>query len=68
MRHGVRVIMMEELQCPTCGELFEVAVPPVEECPVELDYDCEVCCRPMVIAVDADGRAVAAGLGDSLAP
>lgn len=38
-----------EVACPTCGEVFEVAVPPPAELPTELDYDCEVCCRPMVI-------------------
>ena len=38
-----------EVTCPTCGEAFEVAVPPADELPAELDYDCEVCCRPMVI-------------------
>ena len=38
--------------CPACGESFEVAAPPLAELPAELDYDCEVCCRPMVILVD----------------
>ncbi len=55
-----------EVQCPSCFEVFSVAVPPVVECPVDLDYDCEVCCRPMVIAVDDDGGALARGLDDSL--
>ncbi len=40
--------------CPACGESFEVAAPPLQELPAELDYDCEVCCRPMVIAIDGD--------------
>lgn len=39
----------EPVTCPTCFEVFEVAVPPVDEMPTEVDYDCEVCCRPMVI-------------------
>jgi len=38
-----------EVTCPTCFEVFEVAVPPLDELPTEFDYDCEVCCRPMVI-------------------
>jgi hypothetical protein len=35
--------------CPACGETFEVEVPQDADFPAELDYDCEVCCRPMVI-------------------
>ena len=37
--------------CPTCFETFEIAAPSRGEVPAELDYDCEVCCRPMVISV-----------------
>lgn len=40
--------------CPTCFEVFEVPLPPVGETPCEIDYDCEVCCRPMVIVIDAE--------------
>jgi hypothetical protein len=40
--------------CPSCFEQFEVAAPPPEELPAELDYDCEICCRPMVIRIDHD--------------
>ena len=54
---------MASVQCPTCFEWFEVAVPATDELPTELDYDCEICCRPMVIAFDRDG-AGARGLGD----
>lgn len=43
------------VQCPTCFESFEVVMPPLEELPAEMDYDCEVCCRPMVIAFDESG-------------
>lgn len=39
--------------CPSCFQSFQVAVPPPEELPAELDYDCEICCRPMVISIDA---------------
>jgi hypothetical protein len=46
--------------CPSCFEDFEVAGPAPEECPTEWDYDCEVCCRPMVIAFEFDGNAVVA--------
>ena len=40
--------------CPSCFELFEVAAPPVAEVPCEIDYDCEVCCRPMLIAFHSE--------------
>jgi len=46
--------------CPSCFARFEVAAPPPEELPAELDYDCEVCCRPMVIAIRADGEGIEA--------
>ena len=44
---------MGEIQCPTCFEWFEIALPglAVGEI-VELDYDCEICCRPMLVIVD----------------
>ena len=43
-----------EVTCPTCFEVFEVAVPHPDEMPTEVDYDCEVCCRPMVIVFTED--------------
>lgn len=51
------------VMCPTCGECFEVAMPPVEELPAEMDYDCEVCCRPLVLVFDEHG-AYGRGLGE----
>jgi hypothetical protein len=65
---GVRVFSccVQEVQCPSCGESFALAVPPLTECPAQLDYDCEVCCRPMVIVVDEEGRAEAVGVDESL--
>ena len=54
--------------CPTCFETFSVRGPtPGEmtaqtsakgEAPVQWDYDCEVCCRPMVIHFYLDEGAV----------
>ncbi len=35
--------------CPACGEVFSVLAPPEEETPADVDYDCEICCRPMRI-------------------
>ncbi|MCH2061729.1 MAG: CPXCG motif-containing cysteine-rich protein [Verrucomicrobiales bacterium] len=53
--------------CPSCFETFGVAAPPVDELPADLDYDCEVCCRPMMILVcggQGEVWAEARGLGD----
>ena len=53
--------------CPSCFESFEIASPPIEELPTDLDYDCEICCRPMVIHVEGDEDGVwaeARGLND----
>lgn len=55
-----------EVVCPTCHEIFEVPAPDVSEVPCELDYDCEVCCAPMLIRFAADDGGVSAeahGLG-----
>jgi phage FluMu protein Com len=52
-----------EVTCPTCFEVFEVAMPHPDETPTEVDYDCEVCCRPMVIVFTGDD-AHARGLAD----
>ena len=43
-----------EVTCPTCFEGFSVPVPAPDETPAEVDYDCEVCCRPMVVAFFLD--------------
>lgn len=42
------------ITCPTCFKVFEVVIPPLEEMPSEVDYDCEICCRPMVIIFTAE--------------
>jgi hypothetical protein len=52
-----------EITCPTCFEVFEVAVPPPGEWPAEVDYDCEICCRPMTIVFSREG-VWAKGLGE----
>ena len=54
---------LSSVTCPTCFESFEIVLPGRDEQPAEFDYDCEVCCRPMVIFV-ADDVADARGLGD----
>ncbi|MFP6875042.1 MAG: CPXCG motif-containing cysteine-rich protein [Verrucomicrobiales bacterium] len=55
------------VSCPVCFETFEVALPPPAELPAELDYDCEICCRPMMIVVSSEHgevQAEARGIGD----
>jgi hypothetical protein len=46
--------------CPSCFQQFEIAAPPADELPAELDYDCEVCCRPLVIFIQDDGDGIQA--------
>ena len=56
-----------EVTCPSCFEVFSVAAPESMECPSSVDYDCEVCCRPMVISFwyeNGSANAVAQGLDD----
>ena len=52
-----------EITCPTCFEVFEVALPHPDEMPAEVDYDCEVCCRPMAIVFTSE-EVYARGLAD----
>ena len=55
------------MTCPSCFQTFGISAPSVDELPADLDYDCEVCCRPMMILVsEAQGEvwAEARGLGD----
>ena len=60
---GKSAMEFAEVTCPTCCEVFEVAVPHPDEMPTEVDYDCEVCCRPMVIVFTEDA-VYARGLAD----
>ena len=48
-----------EVTCPACYESFTIVLPSAEERPTVLDYDCEICCRPMNIHISASGDAVA---------
>lgn len=53
--------------CPSCFQEFEVPAPWPDETPCDVDYDCEVCCRPMRIWFELDDGEVtgtASGLGD----
>lgn len=46
---------MALVNCPTCGEEFDVPEPSPDETPCVVDYDCEVCCSPMEVSFEADG-------------
>ncbi|MDB6115369.1 MAG: hypothetical protein JWQ83_626 [Lacunisphaera sp.] len=41
--------------CPHCGEEFPLTLD-VSEGDAEFTIDCEVCCRPMKVAVRLDGE------------
>ena len=60
---GSEIMEFAEITCPTCCESFEVAVPPDDEMPCEVDYDCEVCCRPLLVVFTKEG-VWAKGLGE----
>ena len=45
------------ITCPHCGEDFEVSFDPSEG-GSEFIIDCEVCCRPMTVAVRVRSGAV----------
>ncbi len=49
---------MIRILCPTCFEVFEIVLPPFSEIPAELDYDCEVCCSPMIIDLLRNGNEI----------
>ena len=41
------------IDCPYCGESIEILLEPSEDAQRYIE-DCQVCCRPIVIAVDMD--------------
>lgn len=46
--------------CPTCFQEFQVPLPALPEVPSEVDYDCEICCRPMILAFEEEEGEVTA--------
>ncbi len=52
------------VQCPTCFEFFEVSEVAPEDYGTQMDYDCEVCCRPLVLLVGEDGELSAMSLDE----
>lgn len=54
--------------CPSCFQEFEVPAPSFAEVPCDVDYDCEICCRPLrILFEEAEGEVFgsAYGLGES---
>lgn len=40
--------------CPYCGEPIHLIIEPMDE-PQQYTEDCEVCCRPMIVDISAEG-------------
>ena len=51
--NGVAMNDSISIECPHCGESFSLAVD-VSEGSAEFIIDCEVCCRPMTVAVQIE--------------
>jgi Cysteine-rich CPXCG len=43
----------EKIQCPYCGQAFELAVD-TSEAAQQFTVDCEVCCRPMEVFLQCE--------------
>jgi len=43
----------EKIQCPYCGQSFELAVD-TTEAKQQFTVDCEVCCRPMEVFLQCE--------------
>ncbi|MGJ8695994.1 MAG: CPXCG motif-containing cysteine-rich protein [Verrucomicrobiaceae bacterium] len=52
------------IQCPTCHEWFSISEVAPEDYGSQMDYDCEVCCRPLILLVDEDGEVSAQGVDE----
>jgi Cysteine-rich CPXCG len=48
----------ERIECPFCGESFEVQIDP-ETGDQRFTTDCEICCRPMEVIVKCEDGKVA---------
>jgi len=53
--------------CPSCHVAFEIPLPDPTETPCEVDYDCEVCCHPMMVSFTADEEATVMAMAHGLA-
>lgn len=45
----------QTIQCPTCFENFQIHVYPEEGKDQSMVYDCEVCCRPILLEIHFEG-------------
>jgi hypothetical protein len=43
----------EPILCPFCGQVFEIAID-TSVASQRFTTDCEICCRPFVVAVEAE--------------
>jgi hypothetical protein len=57
--------MTADVTCPSCFEVFSVPAPDPTECPSDVDYDCEVCCRPMRISFWEDDFELGLVIGEA---
>jgi len=57
-----RIVWGMTVQCPTCFEYFEVSEVAPEDRGTQMDYDCEVCCRPLILIVGEDGELYSRGM------
>lgn len=51
------IVMLDEnesIQCPYCGQSFELAID-LSAGSQRFTTDCEVCCRPMEVSVECEG-------------
>ena len=44
-----------QVTCPSCFENFSIPLDEGNPEGSEIDYDCEVCCRPMIVTLFSDG-------------
>jgi len=49
--------ILETIQCPFCGQSFEIAVD-TSMSQQRFTTDCEVCCRPMEVTVECEAGEV----------
>ena len=54
---GLTGVEPYEISCPYCGETIEILIDPSVESQTYIE-DCQVCCRPinMAVTIDDEGR------------
>src|SRR6186997_2271568 len=52
-QYGSLVLEMESIQCPFCGQAFELAID-TSVASQRFTTDCEVCCRPFEVAAECE--------------